>query len=629
MTARWSGVIGGVSKEAGPEGHAVSGAGANDRTAPKKWRPVSLGIALYGILAAAAYFPVWPGDGSRVPWCACDDTAQAIWFLRWTPFALAHGQNVLVSNWIDFPHGVNLAQNTSMPLLGILAAPLTLLAGPVASFTFLLWLGLTASATACFLVLRHWVRWDLAAFVGGLLYAFSSYMAGQALGHLNLIFVPLPPILILVLHELLVQQRRSARRWGLALGLLAAAQFLISPEILIDSVLLGLLGVILLAAARPAEVAGRVAHAWRGMAWAAAVALPIVAYPIAVYLWGPERYAGSPWHGVTFSEDLLSSIVPGLNQRLTTTGLDALSTRLQSNLAENGAYLGIPLLLLLVFLVVRYRHVGVIRFTAAMAVVSSLLSMGPRLVVDGHQTPIRLPFAVLLHLPVFDSLVAGRFTLFLDLFCAFVVATGIDRLRADMVRRGRVPVRIVVPGLALLLLVALIPLLPRWPYSSVTVDTTTPNFFQSDDVAQIPAGSVVLAYPYPAYPFNQAMLWQAESSMRFRLLGGYALVPGLGGLAMSGPAPVQPNSVATTLLYDFNGKSSSAPDATAADVRALLHRYGIGTVMVDTGGFYNGGIHPAAAITLFTQVLGPPRVVGGVRIWSRIHCTRAATTCAQ
>ena len=71
--------------------------------------------------------------------------------------------------------------------------------------------------------------------LGGLLYAFSSYIAGQGLGHLNLVFIPLPPIMVYVLYELVVRQRGSARRWGIALGLLAAAQFLISPELLIDA----------------------------------------------------------------------------------------------------------------------------------------------------------------------------------------------------------------------------------------------------------------------------------------------------------------------------------------------------------------------------------------------------------
>ena len=611
-----------LSEHAGSGLDEPSGIRTASRTVPPTRTGAWIGVVLYAVLALFAYLPVWPGEASRVPWCACDDTAQSIWFLRWTPFAVLHGHNLLVSNWVDFPRGFNLAQNISMPLLGLLATPLTVARGPVASFTFLLWLGITASASACYLVLLHWVRWKPAAFAGGLTYAFASYMAGHALGHLNLIFVPIPPILIFVLNELLIEQRKSARRWGAALGLLAAAQFLISPEIMIDSVLLAVIGVALVVVTHRSEVAERVGHALRGTAWALVASVPFVIYPIAVFVAGPQRYAGSPWNGATYPEDLLGTVVPSLNQRITTPGLAAFGTRLQGDLAENGAYLGIPLVIILIALVVRYRHVGIMGLSGAMALVTWLVSLGPRLVVDTHQTAVRLPFDLLTHLPILNSLLAGRFTLFLDLFCGFVLAIGIDRLRSDMVRNGRTPHMRAAVALGVIAAVALVPLTPRWPYPVVGVDSTTPSFFQSRAVEQIPAGSTALTYPYPIYPFNQAMLWQAVASMRFRILGGYVLIPGPGGEATSAPAPVLPGSVAATLIADFAGQATAGPPATPGDVRSLLHRYGVRTVLVGPG-----GVNPDAAITLFTEALGPPRMVGGVWIWSHLRCTGAGSGC--
>ncbi|MGP0108981.1 MAG: hypothetical protein ACLPR9_08980 [Acidimicrobiales bacterium] len=595
---------------------------AGDPNGPSSRRHLWVGIVLYGVLALTAYLPAWPGRASSVPWCACDDTAQSIWFLDWTPFAILHGHNVLVSNWLDVPGGFNLAQNVSMPLLGLLAAPLTLALGPVASFNFLLWLALTASASACYLTLLHWTRWKPAAFVGGLVYAFSSYMAGQALGHLNLIFVPIPPLLILVLNELVIEQRKSARRWGIALGLLAAAQFLISPEILVDSALLAVTGLVLVTVTHRTEVVRRARHALGGMAWALAVSLPFAVYPIAVFVAGPERYTGSPWDGATYAEDLLGTIIPSLNQRITTTGLASFGDRLLPDLAENGAYLGIPMVIILVVLAVRYRHVGIMWFSAAMATVAWLLSLGPHLSVDTNQTAIRLPFDVLVHLPILDSLLAGRFTLFLDLFCGFVLAVGIDRLRSDMLRSGRVPKLRAAVAVMVVAVVALVPVIPRWPYPVVPVDSTTPSFFETGDVKEIPAGSVVLTYPYPVYPFNQAMLWQAESSMRFRILGGYVLIPGPGGKATNAPAPVLPTSVPATLIADFNGLAIVGPAATPEDVRSLLHRYGVQTVIVGPG-----GVDPDAAIALFTEALGPSKIVGGARIWPDLHCTGPTGGC--
>ena len=91
---------------------------AGDPNGPPSRRHLWVGIVLYRVLALTAYLPAWPGGAGSVPWCACDDTAQSIWFLDWTSFAILHGHNVLVSNWLDVPGGFNLAQNVSMPLLG-------------------------------------------------------------------------------------------------------------------------------------------------------------------------------------------------------------------------------------------------------------------------------------------------------------------------------------------------------------------------------------------------------------------------------------------------------------------------------------------------------------------------------
>jgi hypothetical protein len=572
--------------------------------------PVWLGVVLYGLLASVAYLPVWPGESDRVPWCACGDTAQSIWFLRWTPFALGHGHSLFASDWVDYPHGFNLAQNVSMPLLGLLGAPLTLWRGPVSAFTFLLWLALASSACACFLALLRWVRRVPAAFAGGLVYAGGGYMAGQALGHLNLVFLPVPPLLVLVLDELAVTQRRSARRGGIALGLLAAAQFLISPEILADCIVLAVTGVVLLALAAHAQVASRIGHAVKGMAWAVVAFAPLVAWQLVEYFAGPDRYSGSSWHGNPYAEDLLGSVIPSMNQRVTTGGLAAFGDRLQSDLAENGDYLGIPLLAVLVFLAIRYRDRVVMRCAVVMAVVAWLLSLGPRLVVDGHTTSIRLPYDVLAHLPVLDSLLAGRFTFAMDLACGFILAVGLDALWVDLTAGRGMTTQWAAAVIGVMAVVALVPTAPRWPYPSEWVSSTTPAFFTGPGVQRIPAGSVALTYPYPVYPYNQAMLWQGVSAMRFKILGGYVLVPGPDGRSTNQPAPVVPDTVARTLESDYTGVPSVGRMATPEDVRALTARYGVRSVLLVVS-----GVNPQAALTLFSEAFGPPTLVGGTDYW--------------
>ena len=186
-------------------------------------------FVVYLLIGIVAFWPVYPGI-SQHPFGSFD-FLQTVWFLGWVPHALAHGLNPFFSNAIYVPTGVNLAQNTSTPLLGLITAPFAPVFSPLVRANLLMVLAMPISATAAFVVLRKWQVWGPAAALGGLVYGFSPYMVGQSISHLELIFVPLPPFIALTVASIL-QNKGSSRRLGVQLGLLVAAQYLISPEVL-------------------------------------------------------------------------------------------------------------------------------------------------------------------------------------------------------------------------------------------------------------------------------------------------------------------------------------------------------------------------------------------------------------
>src|SRR5258708_27364261 len=57
-----------------------------------------------------------------------------VWSLRWWPYAIGHGLNPLYSHELMAPAGHSLAWVTTVPPLALLAAPLTLAAGPAVPF---------------------------------------------------------------------------------------------------------------------------------------------------------------------------------------------------------------------------------------------------------------------------------------------------------------------------------------------------------------------------------------------------------------------------------------------------------------------------------------------------------------
>ncbi|HTW97330.1 MAG TPA: hypothetical protein VMD59_01055, partial [Acidimicrobiales bacterium] len=477
--------------------------------------------AVYVLLALLVFWPVQPFSTTKVVSCGCYDVAEQMWFLAWTPHAILHGLNPFYTNALNVPFGANLAANTTMPLLGILASPITLGLGPVASFNVLIRLALCASAMSMCLVLRHYrLRWPV-AFLGGLVYGFSPYMLAQGSLHLNLCFVPLFPPLVVAIDELVVRDRHSARRAGLTLGALATAQYFISSELLADLGVLTVIGLVLLAVRYPARARARARRIATGVGWALVPFVVLVAYPFVFSLAGPEHVAGSGFNVDQidiYRNDVLSPLVPTTGQLLAPGGWGRLGTSLVPNpgLAnsqalpgpENDAYIGIPLV---AFWLASLgwslaRRNGRALVLGVLAGVAFLLSLGPMLDLHGRTTSVSLPFGWLEKLPVYDFSAPSRLSLFSDLGLVVCVAFAFDALLGWLgERRWRdVRLRTAIAGGALAG-VALVPLLPS--QAIVTAAADVPGYFSSPAVQRIAPGAVVLAYPYPQLSWNEAQLW--------------------------------------------------------------------------------------------------------------------------
>ncbi len=260
---------------------------------------------------------------------------------------MLHGHDPFFSSYINYPSGVNLLTNTGAPLLGLLSMPITLLWGPIASYNVMMTLGLAASATSGYVFISHWVRWKPAAFLGGLLYGFSPYEIAQGAGHLNLVFVPVPPMILLCLYKL-ATHRGSASRNGLLLGGLIVAQFFISTEVLADTAVIALIGLVLLAVAGREKWRSYLPHAAIGIGVGGGLAAVLLAYPVWFALAGPASISG-PIQLIpqAYRADLLGPIIPTNFQLLAPAQLVHISSNFAGNPVENGSYLGVPLLLVL------------------------------------------------------------------------------------------------------------------------------------------------------------------------------------------------------------------------------------------------------------------------------------------
>jgi hypothetical protein len=178
-------------------------------------RPIQCGrlrglaaFVVYLLGAVVVTIGAWRGPMSG--WAgSCCDQEQAIWYLGWTPHALANGLNPFFTTQIGAPSGVNVMWSPSMPLLGILGWLPAKVGGPIFGFNVLMVLGITLSGFTAWLAIRRWTGDGLGPIVGGAIYAFSPYVVSHAALHLNLATAWIAPLFLLVADELLVGSRVS------------------------------------------------------------------------------------------------------------------------------------------------------------------------------------------------------------------------------------------------------------------------------------------------------------------------------------------------------------------------------------------------------------------------------------
>ncbi|MBV8159424.1 MAG: hypothetical protein JO265_00725 [Acidimicrobiia bacterium] len=472
-----------------------------------------LAFLAYTILSLAWLHSVWGDPTVRQIGLAGDPQVFAS-YLAWWPWAVGHGHNPVISHYLMAPGGANLLANTSVPLAALALWPVTAAFGNVASYNAAVTLAVPLAAVSAFVVCRRFTPSVPACAVAGLTYGFSPYMQSKAMTHLNLAIVVFPPFALLLLHELLVTQRHSPYRVGALLGVGAAAQILLSTELLAMTVILaGVFTVVVLAFGRD-RWRGQAPHAARGMATAGVVSLALGGAFLWIAVLGPRHVAGLVQPRDTFVTDLAGLFLPTRFQAVSTSGLAAHVDRLSGRGGELSTYLGIPLVVLLAVAFWRGRHRRTMQVAGIMFVAALLLSFGDRLHVNGDALAVPMPWAALSHAPVLENILPSRYIVFAWLAAAVMLALFVE----DVVGAGRVTRVVAVAALA----VAGVSVWPVLHPPSSPV--TAPRFFVTADVRQIPDGATAIVAPTHASSIVP-MVWQVKAGFRFALPQGPAFTP--------------------------------------------------------------------------------------------------------
>ncbi len=462
-------------------------------------------FGLFYILIDVAYFHPFAHNFKHTIFMPGGDPESFIWFLYWWPFAISHGLNPFITHYVWAPYGFNLTWATSIPTLSLLSAPLTIIFGPIFSWNLLSLLAAPLNSFCAFLLLKYLYKNNTAAFFGGYIFGFSSYVMGQELGHLNLDFVCLVPLATLLF---VMSVRNSINKYYFII-LMALIIFLeagISTEVLATGTLFGLLSILLFFVFRDdirKNILNSLLYLFFSYIVAAVLLVPFL-YFLIKGLSGVPKIINSP---LIFSSDLLNYIIPTPITRIGGIIFFSIASRFTGNYSEEGAYIGLPLLLLTAFSFRDYINDKKSTGDALLAIliVTVTFSFGPLLHINGIYTNIKMPWILFTHAPLIKSALPTRFTDYVSLVVSVAITYWLSTMEEKRTKYTKyaavfLSVLFIVPNTSIY----------NWQSQSLPSIFTKNNILKNSNAIVLPFGNT-----------GPSMFWQLESGMKFNMVGGY------------------------------------------------------------------------------------------------------------
>ena len=537
------------------------------------WAKSPQAITIYCYVALAFYVTSRLWFNPRVTRQSGDeaDVNQAAWFVHYAATAVRHFRlPALMTMAMNAPHGVNLMWNTSFLLPGIVVSPITIAAGPQVALVTLLFIGFAGSAASMFYVLRRWNVSIIAAALGGALYGFSPALVNSGIGHYALVLAMFPPLIIDRVLRIVTGRGRPVRN-GIWLGVFVAAQFFTSEETLVVTVIATVILLAVLAISRPGEVLASLRRLAPGLGTAVALAALICARGLWVQFHGVAAKTATTvtilynGHFTNLGTLPYAFVTPASSVVLHSSSTSHSVANYPQPAPEYLAYLGLPLIILLLVAIVYFWGNLAIRAAGVTCILLEWLGMGAKPIVPHVVTlpGFLLPWGYLQHLPVLSGMVPDRLCILADAAAAVVLAYSLD-----LARSGAKPFANWRNGAKIasaVAVVALLPLLPA-PYSVSHVEKVPPGWQATYSTLDLTPQSRVLLAPFPWAGNSQVMLWQADTGKPSTMIGGDFISPNrVGRQARAGRAGL---TITSNYINDLYRGDVNVPAPSAAQVHA-------------------------------------------------------------
>lgn len=400
------------------------------------------------------------------------DGLQNVWNIWWVDRSVTRlHQSPFHTTLLHYPYGTTLVGQTLNPFNGFSAIPLFRILSVTQTFNTLVVFSFVAAGVTAFLLCFELSNRYAASIVGGFVFTFSAYHLASATGLMQLVSLEWIPLFLLLWWRLLTRPRYTTAGWAaLAILLVLWSDYYYFLYSVTAAVLIAIY-----------LFATRVAHASRPLLVFAALFLALCGpLPLQLLRYNQHDALLGAHNPQTFSADLGTTVIDGGRWRFAAL-TDWYWRHIGGFSSGTTVYLGVVVLGVFVVAAMKRRrlHRDAL-FWLMLAAVFWMLSLGPRLIVEGHRYEhIPLPYALVARVvpPLRLGGTPYRLTVVVTIAAAILTSFVLGRIDLHR-RRGQLAFTAIVVVL----------FLEMWPATLPATPARHPGYV--DALKALPAGAV-------------------------------------------------------------------------------------------------------------------------------------------